>query len=649
MKEIRLPKIRNVTVKDPLFGAYAALVAESIVPYQWEILNDRVPGAEKSYCIENFKIAAGEATGIRRGVVFTDTDVYKWLEAVAFCIENGSGKHFEPMADEVIRLIGKAQEPDGYLNTYYTLLCPEKRWTNLTEGHELYTAGHFFEAAVAYANATGKREILDIAIKFADLIYDTFGPEEGKMKGYPGHQEVEVGLVKLYYATGDAKYLDLAAFFLDIRGREPNYLMEEIERRGPDKIFPDLRDYSPAYSQSHLPPIEQTTAEGHAVRAMYMYSAMASLAKERKDPAMKVACETLWKNVTQRRMYITGGIGSSGFLERFTTDFDLPNDRTYCETCASIGLMMFGQRMALLSGEASYYDVVERALCNTVLSGINAKGDRYFYVNPLEVWPDNCMEHTSMAHVKPVRQPWFDVACCPTNVARTLSSLGQYIWAEDEDSVYINQFLSSSYETEIRGQRVVVDIHSTCMHDGKVAITVEAADAQPVQLRVRIPEYMKQPVFTKDGVEISPVVEKGYAILEASAAGKTCFAVCADVKARFVAANPNVPADAGKVAVMKGPFVYCLEEQDNGKNLANVYLSLAEKPADAAALTELPGTLPTLTLTGKRLVKSIEDGDALYGEPSFVFEDASFRAVPYCLWCNREPGEMMVWLKAALI
>lgn len=643
MRKIRLPKIRNVTIKDPLFGTYAALVAESIVPYQWEILNDRIPEAEKSWCIENFKIAAGEATGVRRGVVFTDTDVYKWLEAVAFCIENGSGKHFEPMADEVIRLIGKAQEPDGYLNTYYTLLCPEKRWTNLTEGHELYTAGHFFEAAVAYENATGKREILDIAIKFADLIYDTFGPEEGKMKGYPGHQEVEVGLIKLYYATGDSKYLDLAAFFLDVRGGQPNYLLEEIRRRGPDRIFPDLRDYSPAYSQSHLPPVEQTTAEGHAVRAMYMYSAMASLARERQDPALTAACEILWKNVTQRRMYITGGIGSSGFLERFTTDYDLPNDRTYCETCASIGLMMFGQRMALMSGDASYYDVVERALCNTVLSGINAKGDRYFYVNPLEVWPPNCMEHTSMAHVKPVRQPWFDVACCPTNVARTLSSLGQYIWAEDEDSVYINQFISSSYATQIGGADVSVEIDSSYMQDGTVRVH---AEGDAFVLRVRIPEYMKAPSFIKDGETIYPLVEKGYAVLEVT--GTEEFRIFASVQPRFVAANRNVPADSGKVALMKGPYVYCLEEQDNGKNLANLYIPLDRLPRDADTLEALPGNLPALSVSGKRLVQSIAEEDDLYGVPSFAFEETQLRAVPYCLWCNREPGEMLVWVKAAL-
>ena len=648
MNKIRQPKIKNITILDPLFGAYAALVADSIVPYQWEILNDRVPDAEKSYCIENFRIAAGEITGVRRGVVFTDTDVYKWLEAVAFCIENGSGKQFEPMADEVIDLIVRAQQPDGYLNTYYTLVCPEERWTNLTEGHELYSAGHLLEAAVAYESATGKRALLDVAIRFADLIYDTFGPEEGKLKGVPGHQEIEVGLVKLYHVTKDPKYLDLAAFFIETRGTEPNYLLQEIEKRGGKGIFPELSNYDPAYSQSHIPPIQQETAEGHAVRAMYMYSAMASLAKERNDPHFAAACRTLWKNVTGKRMYITGGIGSSGLLERFTADYDLPNERMYCETCASIGLMMFGQRMALLTGDASYYDTVERALCNTVLSGINAQGDRYFYVNPLEVWPDNCLDRTSMAHVKPVRQPWFSVACCPTNVARTLASLGQYIWAEDERSVYINQFISSRYTTRIHENSVTVEIQATYMHDGTVKILVESEKAQSFVIRVRIPGYMHDTKFTLNGNAISPAIENGYGVLAVSRAGKQEFCISSVVAPRFVAANLNVPADAGKVAVMKGPYVYCLEEQDNGKNLANLYLSLDALPADGAALMELPGDLPTLMLKGRRLVRSTDDQDALYDRPCFSFEEASLRAIPYCLWCNREPGEMMVWLKASL-
>lgn len=648
MNKIRLPKIKDITIRDPLFGAYAALVADSIISYQWEILNDRIPDAEKSYCVQNFRIAAGEITGERRGAVFCDTDAYKFLEAVAYCIENGSGTQYEALADQLIDLIGRAQEPDGYLHTYYSLVCPEQRWTNLTEGHELYGAGHLIEAAVAYESATGKRNLLNIAIRFADLICDTFGVGGKSILGCPGHQEIELALVKLYGATGNVRYLDTADHFIRVRGGEPNFFLQEIARRNGNCIFPQLLPYDPAYSQSHTFPLLQKTAEGHAVRAMYMYSAMASLAKEKNDLDLAAACKVLWKNVTEKRMYITGGIGSSEYMERFTVDYDLPNDRMYCETCASIGLMMFGQRMALLTGDASYYDQVERALCNTVLSGINAKGDRYFYVNPLEVWPDNCREHTSMAHVKPVRQPWFSVACCPTNVARTLASLGQYIWAEDDRSVYINQFISSDYQTRIHDNRILLELRSSYMHDGVVRIGVESEMAQPFIIRVRIPGYLKEPVFTLNGVSISPAIENGYAVLAVSRAGKQEFCIQAQVKARFVAANLNVPADAGKLAVMKGPYVYCLEEQDNGRNLANLYLTQSIAPADGNPDKNLPGDLPVLKLSGKRLVRSTSEAEALYDAPDFALEDTELVAVPYCLWCNREPGEMLVWIKASL-
>ena len=648
MNKIRPAKIRNVSITDPFFGSYAALVADSIIPYQWEILNDRIPEAEKSHCIENFRIAAGEIQGTRQGVVFCDTDAYKWLEAVAFCIENGSGARFEALADGLIDLIGRAQQPDGYLNTYYTLVRPGERWTNLTEGHELYSAGHLIEAAVAYESATGKKALLNIAVRFADLICDTFGDGEGQCRGYPGHQEIELALVKLYHATENPRYLEQAAYFINVRGAQPNYLLREIEGRNGDMIFPEFAGYDSAYSQSHDLPAQQKTAEGHAVRAMYMYSAMASLAKERGDAQLASACRVLWDNVTQKRMYITGGIGSSGLLERFTTDYDLPNDRMYCETCASIGLMMFGQRMAMLSGDASYYDVVERALCNTVIAGISAQGNRYFYVNPLEVWPNNCLEHTSMSHVKPVRQPWFSVACCPTNVARTLASLGQYIWAEDDRSVYINQFISSRYTTQLHGNHVAVEIQSSYMHDGTVKLLVESEKPQSFVIRVRIPGYMRDVSFTLNGAPISPAVENGYAVLAVSRAGSQAFCIHATVEAEFTAANLNVPADAGKVAVVKGPYVYCLEEQDNGGRLANVFVSLDRKPVDAPSLEGLPGDLPTLDLAGKRLVRSTRQEDALYGGTDFAFADTRLRAVPYCLWCNRDPGEMSVWMKAVL-
>lgn len=647
---IYTPNLSDIEITDPLFGSFSALVAETIIPYQWEILNDRVPGAEPSHCIENFRVAAGETAGEHQGVVFCDTDAYKWLEAAAYCIENGSGKRFEPVTDELIDLIGRAQRPDGYLNTYYTIAHPDQRWTNLAKGHELYSAGHLIEAAVAYYRATGKEKLLVIARRFADLICGEFGPEPGKRKGYPGHQEIELALVKLFRVTGENRYLELASFFINERGKEPNYLIKEMRESREGHLFFGLPDYEETYAQMHLPPARQTTAEGHAVRAMYLYSAMADVAYERGDEDLRTACRAVWKSVTQKRMFVTGGIGSSGFLERFTADYDLPNDRMYCETCASVGLMMFGQRMAVLMKDARYYDTVERALCNTVLAGISFGGDRYFYVNPLEVWPDNCLEDTSLAHVKPVRQPWFSVACCPTNIARTLASLGQYIYAQDEKSIYINQFISSRVHTELQGEAVSLEVDSTYMRDGCVRVTVESSSAHPFTIRVRIPEYFKQPVFQLEGKAIFPVVESGYAVLAVSRAAKQTFTVRGRVEPAFVAANENVRADAGKVSLAMGPYVYCLEQTDNGENLAGVYVSPKAKVQTGAPVQALPGELPTLAFQGERLTRSVrrEDGDALYGTPEFHMEPAQFSAVPYCLWCNREPGEMLVWMKALI-
>lgn len=632
----------QVRITDELFGQYVRNVADTIIPYQWEALNDRLPDVEPSHCLDNFRVAAGEQPGRHRGAIFQDTDLYKWLEALAFCIQNGSGRQFEPMADQVIDLIGRAQCPDGYLNTYITIERPDCRWSNLAEGHELYGCGHLIEAAVAYQAATGKDALLKIARRFADLVDREFGPGEGQRHGYPGHQEIELALVKLYRATGERRYLDLAGYFIRQRGQQPNYLLEEMKARAGRNLFPEFAEYDDKYAQTHLPPVEQTTAEGHAVRAVYMYSAMADLARETGDSRLAEACERLYRNMTGRRMYITGGIGSSGKLERFTADYDLPADRMYCESCASVGLMMFAQRMASLTGEAAYYDTVERALCNTVLAGISREGDRYFYVNPLEVWPDNCLPSTSLSHVKPVRQPWFTCACCPPNIARTLASLAQYLYAADEEALYVNQLISSRAEARVNGRRVAVELKASYMQDGRVLLAAESDG--PVMLRVRIPDYLEQPAFTQDGQALDPPREKGYALF--AVAGKSEIRIQARVPARFVAANRQVRAVAGRVALMKGPFVYCLEQADNGANLPALSVDPAAPIRELPPEPDLPGRLPALEVAGRRLTESLADEDALYGAPGFRSEPAVLKAVPYALWCNRQPGEMLVWLRA---
>ena len=637
--------LHQIQIKDAFWDKYIRLVKDVILPYQWNTLNDNVKDAAPSHCIKNFKIAAGEAEGDFEGAVFQDTDVAKWLEAVAFTLDSsGRDEKLEKLADETIDLIGKAQCEDGYLNTYFTIKEPDRRWTNLKEGHELYTAWHMIEAAVAYYNATGKRKFLDIVSRFADLICETFGPEEGKCHGYPGHPEVELALVKLYRATGQKRYLDLAKYFIDTRGVGENYFFQEEKKEKYQQIFPEFAGYVPEYSQSHLPVREQKTAEGHAVRAVYLYSAMADLAYEYQDETLLDACKTLWNNMTEKRMYITGGIGSSGLLERFTTDYDLPNDRNYSESCASIGLAMFGNRMAQITKDAKYADIVEKALYNTVLAGIAMDGKSFFYVNPLEVWPDNCIERTSMEHVKPVRQKWFGVACCPPNIARTLASLGQYIYGADENSLYINLYISSQTKLLIGETETEVIMESSFLKDGTVTVHLESEKASKETLALRIPGYTKEFTVWRGAQKIkTPLIKKGYLMITDLAASEEIKISC-DMKARFVYANPKVRADEGKACIMRGPLVYCLEETDNGENLSSLYVDTKK------ALTEnweeqLLGGVMTVEAKGKRILEDHWTAEELYKEQPPELKDVTLKAVPYCYWGNRKTGEMAVWIR----
>ena len=637
--------LKNIDITDKFWNKYRSLVKDVIIPYQWDTLNDNVPDAEPSHCIENFRIAAGEKKGEFYGAVFQDTDVAKWLEAVAYVLDSqGRDEELEKLADETIDLIGKAQGPDGYLNTYFTIKEPERRWTNLREGHELYTAGHMIEAAVAYYQATGKRRFLDIVMRFADLISKKFGPEEGKCHGYPGHPEIELALVKLYRVTGKKNYLETAKYFVDVRGVGENYFFQEEKGEKYQQIFPEFAGYEPEYSQSHKPVREQKTAEGHAVRAVYLYSAMADLAYEYQDEPLLKACEALWKNIVTKRMYITGGIGSSGLLERFTTDYDLPNDRNYAESCASIGLAMFGKRMGQITRDAKYADIVEKALYNTVLAGIAMDGKGFFYVNPLEVWPDNCLNRTSMEHVKPVRQKWFGVACCPPNIARTLASLGQYIYGEDEESIFINLYVSNEAETQINGVPCKLTIDSDFLKNGNVKIYVKSQQDSGGKLALRIPGYSRRFLVSRNGNEISsPRIEKGYLILEDMKA-EEIIAVSCNMEARFIHANPEVRADEGRVAIIRGPLVYCLEEADNGRNLSSLYIDTKAELTEAYE-DELLGGVVTVTAKGKRISNEGWNEDELYKEQEIQLEDVVLKAVPYCNWGNRETGEMAVWNK----
>jgi len=634
--------LKDISINDLFWNKYIKLVPDVIIPYQWDILNDRVEGAEPSHCISNFKIAAKEEKGEFKGAVFQDTDLAKWLEAVAYSLEWNPDKELEKTADEVIDLIGKAQDETGYLNTYFTIKKPHLRWTNLKEGHELYTSGHMIEAAVAYYKATGKDKFLNIMIRNADLICDVFG-EDKNNKGYPGHQEIELALVKLYEVTGNKKYLDQAKAFIDRRGHKPNYFEEEEKRPEYEEIFPEFKNYLPLYSQSHLPVREQKTAEGHAVRAVYMYCAMADLAYYYKDDELLECCKRLWDNITQKRMFITGAIGSSGILERFTTDYDLPNSSNYGETCASIGLALFGRRLMQITGDGKYMDVVEKALYNTVLSGIAMDGKSFFYVNPLEVWPDNCLPRTSMEHVKPVRQKWFGVACCPPNIARTLASLGEYIYARSEDTLWVNLFVEGEAKVKIKDRYIRLNTRTRFPFDGNVKISLEGHDGVEFNLAVRIPGYVDRYNITADGANIGKEgYDKGYQYIRIN--GQKEIEINFDLTPKFIHANPLVRADSGRVAIMKGPLVYCFEEIDNGSNLSACFVD-TRQPITETYCEDMLGGTTVLKVMGRKISQAGWSSDELYKDTEVTWEQKELTAIPYCYWGNRKPGEMLVWIK----
>ncbi len=637
--------LKNIKVSDAFWDKYTGLVTKEIIPYQWKALNDEVEDAEPSHCISNFQIAAGLKQGEFKGWVFQDTDLAKWLEAVAYSLSYEKNEALEQLADAAIDLIGQAQEKNGYLNTHFSILAPGKQFCNLKEGHELYTSGHMIEAAVAYYKVTGKEKFLNIMKKNADLICEVFHTERYQ-NAVPGHEEIELALVKLYEMTGEERYLAMAKDFVERRGTEPNYLVTENKQEWFVDVWHDPNPYHTPYGQAHVPVREQKTAEGHAVRATYLYCAMADLAYAYQDETLLKACETLYENITQKRMYITGGIGSSGALERFTTDYDLPNDTNYSESCASIGLALFCRRMAQITGDAKYIDTMERALMNTVLAGIAMDGKSFFYVNPLEVWPQNCMPATDKNHVKPVRQKWFGCACCPPNIARTLASLGEYICFTSKDAIWLNLFAGSSMDFCLQGKEMHLEMTSGFPWKGEAEIKITAKEAVNGNICIRVPAYAENFVIKVDGKVADASVRNGYMILKGKWQEQT-IGVTFDMPAQIVFANPKVRANAGKAAIIKGPLVYCLEQEDNGENLSNLFID-TKKPLEEYYEENLLKGVVIVKAKGRRMREKEWNTNALYGIKPVGFEDTELTFVPYCNWGNRKTGEMAVWVKAIL-
>lgn len=632
-------EVGDYKITDNFWKAKLDIVKDKMIPYQWEALNDRIADAAPSHCIHNFKIAAGMEEGAFAGCVFQDSDLAKWLEAVGYILLYKKDEELEAIADSVIDIIEKAQQPDGYLDTYYIINGLDKRWTNLTDHHELYCAGHMIEAGIAYYNGTGKEKLLEVVKRLADCIDGTFGPEEGKIHAYPGHEIVEMALVRLYETTGQRRYLKLAQYFIDERGKEPLYFKEEIEKNG-RSFYWERSLFQYQYYQAGKPVREQKTAEGHAVRAVYLYSGMASVAKETGDETLTAAVKELWEDVTRRQMYITGAIGSSDYGEAFTFDYDLPNDEIYGETCASVGLIFWARRMLEMELKGEYADVIERALYNGCLSGMSQDGTRFFYVNPLEVNPEACRKDQRKSHVAVERQKWFGCACCPPNLARLIASLGNYACAFSEDTMAVHLYIGGEIKTPFGDTRLIVD--SNFPWEGKVKIKV-IGDGGDFNLALRIPGWARGYTVTLNGEPTEGSCREGYLHLRRDWKDEDELTLEFPMRVEKNYANPNVKSDLGRVALTRGPLVYCLEEIDNGKGLTKI--GIKEHAGYQLAADGMESGEVDIITQG-----TIAD-DSGWGESLYRFDgppnlnEITLKFVPYYLWNNRGAGEMIVWIK----
>ena len=553
--------------------------------------------------IRNFAIAGKLEEGKHKGLLFDDSDVYKVLEGIAYTLSSQRDAELEKRADAIIDKIAAAQQPDGYLNTYYTLVKPEERWKNIRGGHELYCAGHLIEAAVAYQQATGKRKLLDVAIKLADHIDRTFGPD--KKVDTSGHEEIELALVKLYRATKEKRYLKLAQFFLDVRGRK------------------DKRKLFGEYAQDHKPVRQQSEVVGHAVRAMYLYCGMADMAGITGDKELLAALEKIWHDVVARKMYVTGGIGPSASNEGFTVPYDLPNDSAYCETCAAIGMALWNHRMFLMSGEAKYADVLEREAYNGLLSGVSLSGDRFFYVNPLA------------SRGRHHRVPWFDCSCCPTNIVRYIPGMGERIWAHRGNTIWSVLYVGNTATIPLKDGKVQLTEKTKYPWEGDIEIVVEPEKNFSFEMNLRIPGWCRnKPELTVNGEKMMAAVERGYVRLSRVWNKGDVIHLYLPMPVERVYADPHVKADVGRVALQRGPIVYCLEGVDNGGSVRNLCL-----PKEATLTAKFDKDLlgGVVTIQGEALAVARE-GEKLVTKP------VAFRAVPYFAWDNREPGQMIVWL-----
>ena len=560
----------------------------------------------------------------------------KWIEAASYSLRIREDRELEEKIDGLVRILKKAQKEDGYLNSYYTSARPGERLTNIAHGHEMYCAGHLAEAAVAYAQATGKTELLDIVEDCISYFMSKIGPEPEKLHIYPGHPELELALYKLYQYTKKEKYLKFMEYLLLERGKQPSFLLEDpgFGEQYHDKWF------GLEYHQAHLPILEQREAKGHAVRAMYLYAGLADLAYETKDPAIISVLEDLWKDVTERKMYITGAVGSDEHGEGFGAPYDLPNDRGYGETCASIGLIFWARRMLRLKADSRYGDVMELALYNGALSGMAPDGKTYFYVNPLMVIPSQADSRYDLRHVKTERVPWFGCACCPPNAARLIASLPDYVCDYDcgEKELTVHLYICGKITLD---KNIWFEASGDYIGSGK-AEYIYRGESVEMTLRMRLPGWSGKTGMKLNGSLFRPDTENGYAIISRKWSDGDKLEVVFDLRPRFIYSNPRAAANAGRAAVKKGPVVYCLEEADNGGDLNAVVVEDFCSAGDAGRQDGQQEQ--AVYLRGYREKAGSQEGK-LYSDQNPEKVEGVFCAVPYHMWGNRGKGEMLVWMR----
>ena len=617
-----------VTLEDGFWSPRLETNRRVTIPYDFA-------KCEETGRITNFDKAAGRLEGDHEGIFFNDSDVFKIIEGAAYSLALHPDPELDAYLDDLIARIAAAQEPDGYLYTARTIaertgrlerLRPDRegltRWSNLRVSHELYNVGHLYEAAVAHYRATGKRSLLDVALRSADLLDRVFGP--GKRHDVPGHQEVEIGLVKLYHVTGERRYLDLAKFFLDERGHaHGRALYSNFD--------------NPGYMQDHLPVVQQREAVGHAVRAVYMYAGMADVATLTGAADYIAALDAIWANVVGRKLYLTGGIGARHRGEAFGDDYELPSATAYAETCAAIGNALWNQRMFLLHGDAAYLDVLERTIYNGLVSGISLSGDLFFYVNPLAF--DGVTPFYREYRDTIGRQPWFDCSCCPSNIVRFLPSLPGYIYAHHNDNLYVNLYIGSRAVVPLHSGDVEISQQSNYPWDGQIRLVLSPSAPRTFTLRLRIPGWARNqpvpsdlyryldppaptPTLAVNGTETPYTLERGFAAITRTWQPGDQITWQLPMPVRRVVAHPAVADTRGRVAVERGPIVYCAEGCDNTTPIADLVLA-DDHPLEARYLADTLGGMTVLSGTRG---------------------DTSITLIPYCLWAHRGTHPMAVWL-----